>query len=276
MADRKATLTVDGLDKAVELPIYSGTLGPDVIDVRSLGAEGLFTYDPGFMVTSSCQSAITYIDGGKGVLLHRGYPIDQLAKESNFVEVCYTLLFGARIKVAVYAVPKAHQLEGIVFIFCLIDETLNVFFGVVADFVEHVQYGFVGAAVSRAPQSGDACADASEWVSTGRTCQANRRRGSILLMIRVQRKDAVHGFRINRIHLVLFTWVTEHHVKEVFSVSQVVTWIVERLSNIVLMRHRCNGRHFGYQANRADNAVFFFVRVHVIVIERRQAAYHAA
>ncbi|EWH00527.1 citrate synthase [Halomonas sp. BC04] len=94
MADRKATLTVDGLDKPVDLPIYSGTLGPDVVDVRGLGAEGLFTYDPGFMATSSCQSAITYIDGAKGVLLHRGYPIEQLAKESNFVEMCYLLLFG--------------------------------------------------------------------------------------------------------------------------------------------------------------------------------------
>ncbi|WP_346797356.1 citrate synthase [Halomonas sp. Bachu 37] len=94
MADRKATLTVDGLDKAIELPMYSGTLGPDVIDVRGLGAEGLFTYDPGFMATSSCQSAITYIDGGKGVLLHRGYPIDDLAENSNFVELSYLLLFG--------------------------------------------------------------------------------------------------------------------------------------------------------------------------------------
>jgi citrate synthase len=94
MADRKATLTVDGLDKTIELPVYSGSLGPDVIDVRSLGAEGLFTYDPGFMATSSCQSAITYIDGGKGVLLHRGYPIDELAMESNHVELCYLLLFG--------------------------------------------------------------------------------------------------------------------------------------------------------------------------------------
>ena len=94
MADRKATLTVDGLDKTIELPVYSGTLGPDVVDVRGLGAEGLFTYDPGFMATSSCQSAITYIDGGEGVLLHRGYPIDQLAKDSNFVEMCFLLLFG--------------------------------------------------------------------------------------------------------------------------------------------------------------------------------------
>ncbi|WP_280547550.1 MULTISPECIES: citrate synthase [unclassified Halomonas] len=94
MADRKATLTVDGLETPIDLPIYSGTLGPDVIDVRGLSAEGLFTYDPGFMATSSCQSAITFIDGGKGVLLHRGYPIDQLAKESNFVELCYLLMFG--------------------------------------------------------------------------------------------------------------------------------------------------------------------------------------
>ncbi|TLF51911.1 citrate (Si)-synthase [Halomonas urmiana] len=94
MADRKATLTVDGLDNPIDLPIYSGSLGPDVIDVRGLGAQGLFTYDPGFMATSSCQSAITYIDGGKGVLLHRGYPIDQLAKHSDFVELCYLLMFG--------------------------------------------------------------------------------------------------------------------------------------------------------------------------------------
>ncbi|MDI5922674.1 citrate synthase [Halomonas sp. LR5S13] len=103
MADRIATLTVDGLENPIDLPIYSGTLGPDVIDVRGLGAEGLFTYDPGFMATSSCQSAITYIDGGKGVLLHRGYPIDQLAKESNFVELCYLLMFGELPDDAQYA-----------------------------------------------------------------------------------------------------------------------------------------------------------------------------
>nr|WP_298249710.1 citrate synthase [uncultured Halomonas sp.] len=103
MADRKATLTVDGLDKTIELPVYSGAMGPDVVDVRGLGAEGLFTYDPGFMATSSCQSAITYIDGGKGMLLHRGFPIDQLAKSSNFVELCYLLLFGELPNDAQYA-----------------------------------------------------------------------------------------------------------------------------------------------------------------------------
>ncbi|GEK46347.1 citrate synthase [Halomonas pacifica] len=96
MADRKAQLTIEGLDKVIELPVYSGTVGPDVVDVRGLGAEGVFTYDPGFMATSSCQSAITYIDGAKGVLLHRGYPIDQLAKHSNYVELCYLLLNGER------------------------------------------------------------------------------------------------------------------------------------------------------------------------------------
>ncbi|SEI41353.1 citrate synthase [Allopseudospirillum japonicum] len=94
MADKKALLTVPGLDQQVELPIYSGTTGPDVIDVRGLMAHGLFTYDPGFVSTASCDSKITYIDGGKGVLLHRGYPIEQLAENSDYLELCYLLLNG--------------------------------------------------------------------------------------------------------------------------------------------------------------------------------------
>ncbi|MEC9484172.1 MAG: citrate synthase [Halomonas sp.] len=94
MADRKAKLTVEGLDKTIEFPVYSGTAGPDVIDVRGLTAEGLFTYDPGFVATAATESAITYIDGAQGILLHRGYPIDQLAENSNFVELSYLLLFG--------------------------------------------------------------------------------------------------------------------------------------------------------------------------------------
>ncbi len=88
-----ATVTADG--KPVELPVYSGTIGPDVIDVRKLYAEtGHFTFDPGYASTASCESKITYIDGDEGVLLYRGYPIDQLAEKSNFVEVCYLLLHG--------------------------------------------------------------------------------------------------------------------------------------------------------------------------------------
>ncbi|WP_136679087.1 citrate synthase [Neptunomonas sp. XY-337] len=94
MADKKARLTVDGLDDVIELPVYSGTEGPDVIDVRPLTGQGLFTYDPGFVSTAACESKITYIDGGKGVLLHGGYPIEQLAENSDYLEVCYLLLNG--------------------------------------------------------------------------------------------------------------------------------------------------------------------------------------
>ena len=94
MADKKARLTVDGIDEVFELPVYSGTTGPDVVDVRALTGKGLFTYDPGFVSTAACESAITYIDGGKGVLLHGGYPIEQLAENSDYLEVCYLLLNG--------------------------------------------------------------------------------------------------------------------------------------------------------------------------------------
>jgi citrate synthase len=94
MTELKAQLKVDGLDKTIELPVYSGTEGPDVIDVRGLTAEGLFTFDPGFMSTASCESKITYIDGDKGILLHRGYPIEQLAEHSDYLETCYLLMYG--------------------------------------------------------------------------------------------------------------------------------------------------------------------------------------
>ncbi len=94
MTEKKAQLTIDGLSKNLELPVYSGTLGPNVVDVRSLTANGLFTYDPGFVSTAACESKITFINGEKGILLHRGYPIEQLAKESDYLEVCYLLLKG--------------------------------------------------------------------------------------------------------------------------------------------------------------------------------------
>ena len=88
-----ATLTLG--DKSVELPVLSGSTGPDVIDIRKLyGATDAFTFDPGFTSTAACESAITFIDGDAGVLLHRGYPIGQLASQSNFVEVCHLLLHG--------------------------------------------------------------------------------------------------------------------------------------------------------------------------------------
>jgi len=93
MTQRNATLTVDG--KTVEFPVMTGTHGQDVIDIRTLGAKtGLFTYDSGFLSTASCQSKVTFIDGDKGELLYRGYPIEQLADKCNFLEVTYLLKNG--------------------------------------------------------------------------------------------------------------------------------------------------------------------------------------
>ena len=94
MAEKKAQLSVDGISETLELPVYEGTTGADVIDVSSLAGKGIFTFDPGFMSTASCESKITYIDGDKGVLLYRGYPIEQLAEKSDFLECCYLLLNG--------------------------------------------------------------------------------------------------------------------------------------------------------------------------------------
>ncbi len=102
ISNKTATLSFD--DKQLTLPMHSPTAGPDVIDIRKLYAQGgVFTYDPGFTSTASCDSTITYIDGDRGELLHRGYPIDQLAEKSHYLEVCYLLLYGE--------LPSAEQLE---------------------------------------------------------------------------------------------------------------------------------------------------------------------
>ncbi|GGH40331.1 citrate synthase [Cribrihabitans marinus] len=101
-SQKTATLTLDG--ESYDLPVFSPTAGPDVIDIRKLyGTAGVFTYDPGFTSTASCDSTITYIDGNKGELLHRGYPIDQLAEKSHYLEVCFLLLYGY--------LPSASELE---------------------------------------------------------------------------------------------------------------------------------------------------------------------
>jgi citrate synthase len=103
MAESKVTLNV--ADKALDYGVLSGSVGPQVIDIRKLYAQtGMFTYDPGFTSTASCDSALTYIDGDQGVLLHRGYPIDQLAEQSTFMEVAYLLLKGE--------LPSSDELEG--------------------------------------------------------------------------------------------------------------------------------------------------------------------
>src|SRR5690349_24795930 len=88
-----ANLSVGG--ETWSFPIYKGTIGPSVIDIGKLYAEsGMFTYDPGFTSTGSCDSKITYIDGDEGILLYRGYPIEQLAEHGDFLETCYLLLYG--------------------------------------------------------------------------------------------------------------------------------------------------------------------------------------
>ncbi|MEX0957913.1 MAG: citrate synthase [Burkholderiales bacterium] len=92
---RSATISFQDGSAPAEFPVISGTVGPDVVDIRTLLAKtGKFTYDPGFLSTASCRSAITFIDGDEGVLLYRGYPIEQLAEHCDFLEVCYLLLFG--------------------------------------------------------------------------------------------------------------------------------------------------------------------------------------
>jgi citrate synthase len=94
-AKRSVTVTLDGSNKSTSLPLIGGTIGPDVFDIRKIYADlGVFTFDPGYGATASCESKITYIDGDEGVLLYRGYPIEQLAENSTFLEVCYLLLNG--------------------------------------------------------------------------------------------------------------------------------------------------------------------------------------
>ena len=95
MSDRNATLSFPDGTPSIELPLLTGSTGPDVIDIRKLyGQTGKFTYDPGFLSTASCNSTITYIDGDKGELLYRGYPIEELATKCDFLEVCHLLLYG--------------------------------------------------------------------------------------------------------------------------------------------------------------------------------------
>ena len=91
----KATLSFPDGNTTVELPIHAGSIGPKVLDIRKLYAEsGHFTFDPGFMATAACESKITYIDGARGELLYRGYPIEQLAEKCDYLQTCYLLLNG--------------------------------------------------------------------------------------------------------------------------------------------------------------------------------------
>ena len=123
MSERKAQLTIDGKANPIELPVYEGSTGPDVVDVRSLVSKGIFTYDPGFVSTAACDSEITYIDGNAGVLLHRGYPIEQLAKKSDFLEVCYLLLQGELPNTS-----EKEVFENEIRYHTMVDEQIHLFF----------------------------------------------------------------------------------------------------------------------------------------------------
>ncbi len=93
MTQKTARFQIPGKDP-IDLPIYSPTLGKNVIDISGLGTQGMFTFDPGFMFTASCESKITFIDGENGILLYRGYPIEQLAEKKDFLDVSFLLLNG--------------------------------------------------------------------------------------------------------------------------------------------------------------------------------------
>ncbi len=123
MSEKKAQLTIDGVDEAIELPVYEGTTGPDVVDVSSLVGKGYFTYDPGFMSTASCESDITFIDGGKGILLHRGYPIEQLAEKVSFLDTCFLLLNGE-----LPSPKEKEEFENTVRYHTMVDEQIHRFF----------------------------------------------------------------------------------------------------------------------------------------------------
>ncbi|MBT3530116.1 MAG: citrate (Si)-synthase [Gammaproteobacteria bacterium] len=123
MSDKKARLSIDGIENPIDLPVYEGSTGPDVVDVSSLVGKGLFTYDPGFMSTAACDSDITFIDGGKGILLHRGYPIEQLAEKASFLDTCYLLLKGELPNAA----EKA-KFENDIRYHTMVDEQIHQFF----------------------------------------------------------------------------------------------------------------------------------------------------
>ena len=122
---QKSSVMLSGANGSpIELPVLSGTIGPDVIDIRKLyGATGCFTYDPGYTSTASCESRITYIDGDKGELLYRGYPIEQLAEGSDFMEVCNLLLFGQLPN----AQQKAKFVKDVTY-HTMVHEQVNLFF----------------------------------------------------------------------------------------------------------------------------------------------------
>jgi len=121
MSDKTATLKAGNVE--VELPILEGSEGHPVIDVSKLGGHGYFTYDPGFMATGSCDSSITFIDGAKGILLHRGFSIEDLARDADYLEVCYMLLHGDQP-----SSEKYKEFKSTITNHTMVHEQVNMFF----------------------------------------------------------------------------------------------------------------------------------------------------
>ncbi|MCB1761864.1 MAG: citrate synthase [Gammaproteobacteria bacterium] len=124
MSEKTITLINNSDGRKTELPLYKGTVGPEVMDIRKLYSEmGIFTFDPGFVATGSCRSSITYIDGDAGKLWYRGYPIEQLAEHAKFLEVAYLLLYGE-----LPSVEELAKFEHIITHHSMLNETLKSFF----------------------------------------------------------------------------------------------------------------------------------------------------
>ena len=124
MSDKKAYLCFDGCEEKIELAMHSGTVGPDTVDITPLYSRAkVFTYDPGFLSTASCNSSITYIDGDEGILRYRGYPIEQLAAKSTFLEVSYLLMYGE-----LPTAPELEKFRHIITHHTMINESLLRFF----------------------------------------------------------------------------------------------------------------------------------------------------
>ncbi|MGH8614418.1 MAG: citrate/2-methylcitrate synthase, partial [Gammaproteobacteria bacterium] len=125
MSKHTVSIVDNDSDRSIECPVYRGTAGAPVIDTRNLYKElGMFTFDPGYLTTASCRSAITYLDGENGILMHRGYPIEQLAKHGSYLEVCYLLIHGELPKRA-----EIQQFESAVKEQCMVHEHLIKFYG---------------------------------------------------------------------------------------------------------------------------------------------------
>ena len=176
----------------------------------------------------------------------------------------------AWVVVFVDAVTEAHEAERIILVFC----TCNVLRNTVnrADFGEHVESCFVCTTVGWTPQTCDTSCNTCKWVRARRTSKTYGRSGSVLLVVSVQDEDTVHSAGQNRIYFVFLTWNCEAHVQEVGCVVQIVSWVNERLANVVFVGHCSNGRHLRDHAQGSNHALVWIGDVGAVMIEGRESS----